>query len=316
MFTTKKLYKVFFCVGLLIAQPNDIQADNAAETPIFRFDKIKKEKKSYQYYSQQLGVSITPQDNMALVHEISEWMGTPYQYGWSSKENGTDCSGFVGQVYHQVFDIQLQRNSAAIFAQEEILELDTTNLQMGDLLFFGSDGKNVEHIGIYLKDGKFVHASSLRKRGVIVARLHSEYHMQRFIGARRHIKIVREELHREQAIHPLFVTNQTAQISITSLQSVSNQIEAPKIIEAIPLVEPDYLTEEKDSIQEVAYIESAGQIHAVSEAVGNTETVQTETQMAIEEAAKPTKIVILKPSQSVDNANYRNVVATKGILIR
>ena len=119
----------------------------------------------------RLGVDIGPKDHHALYLEAAEWIGTPYRNGGQSR-HGTDCSGFVRQVYKVAYDIDLPRSTDQ--------QLDATRrvrkgkLREGDLVFFhGRKRRRVSHVGIYLKDGKFVHAST--SRGVMVSRLSEDY---------------------------------------------------------------------------------------------------------------------------------------------
>ena len=119
----------------------------------------------------RLGVDIGPKDHHALYLEAAQWIGTPYRSGGQSRR-GTDCSGFVRQVYKAAYGIDLPRNTDQ--------QMDATSrvrrgkLREGDLVFFhGSRKRRVNHVGIYLKDGKFVHAST--SRGVMVSRLDEDY---------------------------------------------------------------------------------------------------------------------------------------------
>ena len=119
----------------------------------------------------RLGVDIGPKDHHALYLEAAQWIGTPYRSGGQSRR-GTDCSGFVRQVYKAAYGIDLPRSTDQ--------QMDATSrvrrgkLREGDLVFFhGSRKRRVNHVGIYLKDGKFVHAST--SRGVMVSRLDEDY---------------------------------------------------------------------------------------------------------------------------------------------
>lgn len=89
--------------------------------------------------------------------------------------NGTDCSGMVMVVYQNVYGIQLERNSAKIY-ENNCKDIHKKDLHEGDLVFF-NNGKTskITHVGIYLKEGKFVHASS--SRGVVVSDLEQRYYV-------------------------------------------------------------------------------------------------------------------------------------------
>lgn len=121
----------------------------------------------------KLDVKLSRGDNKALYKELKEWLGTPYKYAHNEKRKGTDCSGMVQQVYLSVFEIPLQRNAAKMF-ERDCREIGRHRLREADLVFF-NNGKSdrITHVGIYLKDGHFVHASS--SRGVMVSSLDSKY---------------------------------------------------------------------------------------------------------------------------------------------
>ena len=120
-----------------------------------------------------LDVKLTRHDNKALYAELRSWLGTPYQYAASEKGKGTDCSGMVMEVYREVYHKKLERNSAMMF-EKNCTKIDRDQLREGDLVFFitGKSGR-ISHVGIYLKEGKFVHASS--SRGVVVSDLSENY---------------------------------------------------------------------------------------------------------------------------------------------
>jgi len=116
-----------------------------------------------------------------MLMEILKYINTPYKYGGSSK-NGIDCSAFTQTVYNSC-SIQLLRSAREQFSQGIEIS-DKENLRFGDLVFFNTR-KTVKpgHVGIYIGDNLFVHASS--KNGVIVTPLDSDYYSERFMGARR-----------------------------------------------------------------------------------------------------------------------------------
>ena len=109
--------------------------------------------------SVRLGMDIGLTDNHKLYVNAAEWIGTPYRAGGDSK-HGTDCSGLVSQLYKKTY---------------------RRNLREGDLVFFTSRAsrKKVAHVGIYLKDGKFVHAST--GQGVIVSSLKEDYYTKHWL---------------------------------------------------------------------------------------------------------------------------------------
>lgn len=129
-----------------------------------------------------LGVDINLEDNHKLYLESAKWIGVPYRSGGDSKR-GTDCSGFVSQVYRKVYRKQVPRNTEDL--KKKSSKIAKRNLREGDLVFFTSSRsrKKVAHVGIYLKNGKFVHAST--SKGVIVSRLSERYYTQHWISGGR-----------------------------------------------------------------------------------------------------------------------------------
>jgi len=107
----------------------------------------------------------------SLYEIIDGWIGTPYKYGQATKK-GTDCSGFVGVVYKDVANVTIPRTTADLYNSI----VATKNLQEGDLVFFNYSGKKNSHVGIYLHNGKFIHAST--SQGVMISDLNSAHYKQ------------------------------------------------------------------------------------------------------------------------------------------
>ena len=122
-----------------------------------------------------------------LLDKAEACLGAPYRYGGSSLR-GFDCSGFVRFVFGSV-GIDLDRSSAAQAKQGEAVPLN--QIQPGDLLFFRNTRglrKGISHVGIYLGEGQFIHASSWSGPGkhcVKLAELASDYFTNRLVAARR-----------------------------------------------------------------------------------------------------------------------------------
>lgn len=110
-------------------------------------------------------------------------VGSPYRLGGSAPETGLDCSGFVGHVYRTMTGVQLPRDSRAIYDATAPLPVD--ELRPGDLVFFNTLNRAYSHVGIYLGENRFVHASSSRTGGVMVSNLDDRYWRTRYEGARR-----------------------------------------------------------------------------------------------------------------------------------
>jgi probable lipoprotein NlpC len=108
-----------------------------------------------------------------------QWQGVPYQYGGNT-QRGIDCSAFVQQGYQVLFQKQIPRTTKTQVEQGQ--KVAYKNRQYGDLVFFKT-GFKVRHVGIYLADNQFLHASS--KYGVTISRLDSPYYSDAFWQIRR-----------------------------------------------------------------------------------------------------------------------------------
>ena len=114
-----------------------------------------------------------------IVQTSMQYMGVPYVFGGSTP-SGFDCSGYVRYVFAQA-GIYLPR-----MADEQYYSttpISTIDLRAGDLVFFSTYTYGPSHVGIYLGDGEFIHASS--SRGVSIASLSTSYWTSTYIGARR-----------------------------------------------------------------------------------------------------------------------------------
>lgn len=109
-------------------------------------------------------------------------LGTPYRWGGSEPDKGFDCSGLVGYVFRNALGIELPRVSREMAKNGELIN-DKAKLAAGDLVFFGRRGR-VDHVGIYVGEGRFVHAPS-RGKDVQVSSLDTGYWSQKFMQARR-----------------------------------------------------------------------------------------------------------------------------------
>jgi cell wall-associated NlpC family hydrolase len=116
--------------------------------------------------------------------EVSRYVGIPYRRGGDS-DYGLDCSGLAQRFFAEVHGIQLPHNSTeqsrVSFLKEVPSDIDA--FEASDLLFFGPGKKRINHVGIYLSDGKFLHASP--KKGVVISSLDEIYWQKRLITSRR-----------------------------------------------------------------------------------------------------------------------------------
>jgi cell wall-associated NlpC family hydrolase len=130
-------------------------------------------------YSALLNVETDLLTNAPLLEHIDEWYGTRYRMGGTTK-NGIDCSAFVQTIYLSAFGVALPRTAREQYKSSHIIS--ATELEEGDLVFFNTRG-GVSHVGIYLQNNKFVHASV--SSGVTISDMYDPYYMKHFIGAGR-----------------------------------------------------------------------------------------------------------------------------------
>ncbi|MFD2598544.1 C40 family peptidase [Sphingobacterium corticis] len=132
--------------------------------------------KKFDNYAQLLGVSnreISKSSDLYLF--IDHWMGTPHRTGGFDRK-GMDCSAFVGLLYREVFRQDLPRTSRDM--ADNVKRKYENQLREGDLVFFSFGGRDVDHVGVYLHNGKFVHVST--KRGVIISDLKDTWYYRYF----------------------------------------------------------------------------------------------------------------------------------------
>jgi cell wall-associated NlpC family hydrolase len=110
------------------------------------------------------------------------FVGIPYRWGGDNVVEGMDCSGFVRAVYN-LCGLSIPRTSRDQFKAGDQVHKD--DLKDGDLVFFGSSADSINHVGIYVGDGKFVHAPR-RGEEIRITAVNESYFEKRFVGARRY----------------------------------------------------------------------------------------------------------------------------------
>jgi lipoprotein Spr len=132
-------------------------------------------------YSIQMDIAVEEINNIPLLQKIDEWWGTPYVLGGSSKR-GVDCSYFTLDVMNAIYNTNLKRTAAEQYTQSE--KIDWSDLKEGDLIFFKTDAsRSITHVGIYMTNNKFVHAST--SQGVTISDLSEPYWQKRLYSLGR-----------------------------------------------------------------------------------------------------------------------------------
>ncbi len=172
----------FICLSILLflavsisscRSHKDIPNDNSNTN-------VPKSKKVKEKYATLLNVDESKIDNVKLYSFIDEWYGVPYKYGGKNK-SGIDCSNFTATLYSKIYSKALSGSSSSIF--EQCKTISKNNLEEGDLVFFKIDGDKISHIGVYLQNNKFVHATT--KKGVMINDLDQDYYKKYFYKAGR-----------------------------------------------------------------------------------------------------------------------------------
>lgn len=130
-------------------------------------------------YAQLMDMEIEGITNFMMFGFIDEWLNTRYRFGGTTKK-GIDCSALTGLLFGAVYGFTLPRTAREQYKVSERIKKE--NLQEGDLVFFNTRG-GVSHVGVYLSNDRFVHASS--SQGVTISDLNDSYYASRYIGAGR-----------------------------------------------------------------------------------------------------------------------------------
>lgn len=167
----------FFCVALL-STCLSAQADDS----IFRFWKS-----NAAAESNETAQADKPADGRIsrVINQALDMIGIDYRYGSATPESGLDCSGLVKYVFEQALNVAMPHNALAMSKIGE--KISRADLKPGDLVFFNTLQRSMSHVGIYIGDGKFVHAPRTGKK-VQVVDLNDKYWSAHYEGARRIVK--------------------------------------------------------------------------------------------------------------------------------
>jgi hypothetical protein len=133
---------------------------------------------NYTYKKDDYGLSTF--DLLRLGRIIESYLGKPYK-GSSNFEEGLDCSQLVIEIYDRFNKKKLPRTVRKQFQTGK--RISRQKMQFGDMVFFRTNGNKISHVGIYIENDEFVHASS--SRGVIISSINSDFWEKRFAGCRR-----------------------------------------------------------------------------------------------------------------------------------
>jgi lipoprotein Spr len=140
-----------------------------------------------QFFEKHYRFTLNSADPLPLYAFVKDWHWTPYRYAGLTRR-GLDCSGLVGVAAREVFDVELSRGAGNIY--KECAPVRKQDLQPGDLVFFRIGTSFISHVGMYLKDGLFVHAAI--RGGVIISSLDEPYYRRYYFAGGRHTAIARQ----------------------------------------------------------------------------------------------------------------------------
>ena len=131
-------------------------------------------------YAILLDAPVEDLNDTRLLAFIDDWYGTRYRLGGNDK-SGIDCSAFVQSFFAAIYGLSISRTCREQYDASN--RVKRSNLQEGDLVFFKTRGKSISHVGVYLRNNKFIHAST--SSGVMISDLTEEYFAKRYAGAGR-----------------------------------------------------------------------------------------------------------------------------------
>lgn len=191
-FTQKgKGNEVFFDQVEVLLSPNNgipqidsdpaigIIEDNMGKVDMDGFQGIEYISPSFFRYAVLLDVEVEKLSNKKLVEYIHQWWSVPYRIGGSTM-SGIDCSNFVKGLTNYAYGLNLPRTSREQAAY--CSEINKEELKEGDLVFFNT-GRGISHVGLYMANNKFVHAST--SMGVVISSLDEPYWKKRYVKSGR-----------------------------------------------------------------------------------------------------------------------------------
>ena len=165
MMGKKVIIALLLALSCMFVQAQSIDKDQKPVEKIEDPDNLASE-----YFSQIMGVALSATSNLKLYQFVYDWIGTPYRLGGGSKK-GIDCSGFAFELYNKVFNTLIGNNSRNIFSM--VNPINKSELKEGDLVFFKIGSRSITHMGVYMGNNKFAHAST--SKGVMISDLDEAY---------------------------------------------------------------------------------------------------------------------------------------------
>lgn len=172
--------RLFVILSFCFLAQCSAQAADPGESAYANIDREQQQLKWCFIYSNMLGFNINYVNNPRLFKLTGEWLGTPYKYSGLNK-NGVDCSGLVICVISNSYSKEINGTAKELFHKSK--PLSRNELREGDLVFFKIKKNRISHVGIYLGENKFVHASL--KKGVIISDLYEPYYDKYFFKGGR-----------------------------------------------------------------------------------------------------------------------------------
>ena len=167
------LLLVLVCAGEIHAQPAGADRDSVNVDSVITISAM------HTYFA-AYGLNPDSALSLQLYELVYSWKGTPYKYAGHSKK-GVDCSGFACEVYEQCYDTTLPGGCANIYTMVDTVPRDS--LQEGDLVFFKIKRGQISHVGVYLGNNCFAHASV--HSGVTVSSLNEAYYRKYYFTGGR-----------------------------------------------------------------------------------------------------------------------------------
>ena len=171
-------YLLLIIIPLLGYDPPSCIAKTSA-TERATFFKDSTAVKGYTYFVKH-GIAFDSLSNSKLYNEVYDWLGVRYCYAGHSKY-GIDCSGFVTQIYQFIYSIKLSGGAGDIYKM--VKPIEKKDLKEGDLIFWKIRHPYISHVGLYLSNNKFVHATT--GYGVRIDDLNEPYYFRYYFCAGR-----------------------------------------------------------------------------------------------------------------------------------